>query len=195
MMTEASAPRPTLLSRHRLLPLALAAAALLLFSRIVHAQGARPTVGEILTPVEVALAAGAFGVLDGDEAVGEAGMELRFAGAAARLFGERVWLEPAVGLTTNADGVLYGYAGFRMPFELGGGWRLVPQWAVGIYERNDGKDLGGAVEFRSGIELALRLGERQTVGLVVYHLSNAGIYRPNPGVESLAAVWSIRPGG
>lgn len=138
-----------------------------------------------------ALSAGAFNVLNEDTSA-EGGFELRlrpyYEGA-----GELAWvLRPAAGGMINTEGGLYGYAGFRLELPLGERWLLVPQTAAGIYDRGDGKELGGSVQFRSGLELCYRLGEGHALGAVFYHLSNAGLERPNPGSESLALVWSWR---
>ena len=44
-------------------------------------------------------------------------------------------------------------------------------------------DLGGANEFRSGIEVAYHLENGMRLGLGWDHLSNLEIYARNPGVE------------
>lgn len=139
----------------------------------------------------VALSAGLSRVLDGDRSA-EAGFELRlrplWEGTA-----ERPWIvRPAVGAMATSDEAIYGYAGFRLEIPLSDRWLLTPQTAAGYYERGDGKELGGSVQFRSGLELAYRLNAAHSVGAVFYHLSNAGLERPNPGSESLVVFWSWR---
>lgn len=138
-----------------------------------------------------ALSAGVFNVLN-DADTGEGGFEVRF-----RPLFEGTWARPwvlgtALGAMANTDGGLYGYAGFRLEVPVGERWLLVPQTAAGVYDRGDGKDIGGSIQFRSGLELAYRLTEAHSLGAVFYHLSNAGLERPNPGSESLALVWSWR---
>lgn len=138
-----------------------------------------------------ALSAGVFNVLDADSSA-EGGFELRLRPLYEGV-GERAWvLRPAAGAMANTDGGLYGYAGFRLELPLGERWLLVPQTAAGVFDRGDGKELGGSIQFRSGLELCYRLDEAHTLGVVFYHLSNAGLERPNPGSESLALVWSWR---
>jgi hypothetical protein len=139
----------------------------------------------------IGLSAGTFNVLNSDSSA-EAGFELR-----VRPFyegtGERGWiLRPAVGGMATTDGGIYGYAGFRLELPLGERWLLVPQTAAGLYDRGDAKELGGSIQFRSGLELSYRLTEAHSLGAVFYHLSNAGLEEPNPGSESLALVWSWR---
>jgi hypothetical protein len=93
----------------------------------------------------------------------------------------------------TAQGSLYVYGGFRFDLPLGERWLVSPQWAAGLYYYAGGRDLGGALEFRSGIELSRRLGERSRLGLTLYHLSNAGLYSRNPGTESLLLTYRTRP--
>lgn len=139
-----------------------------------------------------ALSAGVFNVFN-DETSTEGGFELRirplWEGVAAG--DERPWLvRPAAGAMATSEGALYGYAGFRLELPLGERWTLVPQTAAGVYDRGDDKDLGGSLQFRSGVELYYSLGREHRVGIVFYHLSNAGFDRPNPGSESLILQWS-----
>lgn len=135
------------------------------------------------------LSAGAFNVLN-SETSGEAGFELRlrplWEGLAAR-----PWvLRPAAGAMATTEGALYGYAGFRLELPAGERWILVIQSAAGAYDRGDDKDLGGSIQFRSGLEVAYRVTPGHRAGVVFYHLSNAGLERPNPGSESLVLYWS-----
>lgn len=139
----------------------------------------------------VGLSAGVFNVLNSDHTA-EGGFELRLRPLLEGT-GRRAWvLRPAAGAMANGDGGVYGYAGFRLEIPLGERWLLVPQTAAGVYDRGDGKELGGSVQFRSGLELSYRLSEAHSLGAVFYHLSNAGLEEPNPGSESLALVWSWR---
>jgi hypothetical protein len=99
-----------------------------------------------------------------------------------------------VGGRATSDGALYAYAGFRFDVPLGGAWRFTPQWATGLYYYPPGgHSLGGLVEFRSGVELSRRIGSGGRVGLLFYHLSNAGFYERNPGSESLVLTYTARP--
>lgn len=103
-----------------------------------------------------------------------------------------VGLRPNVGAMVHAESGGYLFAGLRRDFELGSAWGLSLGFAAGLFEDGDGIDLGGAVEFRSSIEIFARLGERSRLGLDFYHLSNAGIYEPNPGANSLVLVYGRR---
>ena len=62
---------------------------------------------------------------------------------------------------------------------------------TGLYSRGTGVDLGGPIEFRSGIELAYRLEDGLRLGLGWDHRSNLEIYPSNPGVEMVHLRLSI----
>ena len=55
---------------------------------------------------------------------------------------------------------------------------------TGIYFENGGADLGGPIEFRSGIEIGYENRAGWRYALSYDHRSNADIYSPNPGVET-----------
>jgi hypothetical protein len=143
-------------------------------------------------PVAITASAGQFNVRNQDPLC-ETGWEVRFAPHHFR------WLPhwapdpmPTVGGMATSRGALYVYGGFHFDMPLGEGWRVSPQWASGLYYHGDGRDLGGILEFRSGIELSRQVGKGR-VGLLLYHLSNAGFYSRNPGTESLVLTYTARP--
>lgn len=143
---------------------------------------------------EIHASAGSFNVLNHDP-LPEAGWEVSFAPRRFQWLPRWVpELAPTVGAMATSDGSLYAYAGFRWELPLGEDWQLTPQWATGLYYTHpDGRSLGGLLEFRSGIELSRRVGRRGRVGLLIYHLSNAGFYERNPGSESLVVTYTGRP--
>lgn len=100
-------------------------------------------------------------------------------------------LAPMIGAFVTTDGGAYGYGGFLWPFEVAPRWYLIPEVAVGAYAHGGGKDLGGVLEFRSGLEVAYELDNKARVGLGFHHLSNASIYEDNPGVETLTVHYSF----
>ncbi len=104
-------------------------------------------------------------------------------------------LRPIVGANVNTDSSVYGYAGLNMEVPiLSNQLYLIPNFAVGAYAKGDGKDLGGALEFRSGIEIAYEMENKHRVGVALNHLSNAGIYDKNPGVENVILTYSVPTG-
>jgi len=129
-----------------------------------------------------------------DDTRAHLGAELRFPPLRYRWFPRFLpGLSPTAGALFAARGTLYGYAGVRADLPLGGTWELSPQFAAGIYSHGKGINLGGAVEYRSGIEISRAFGSRRRAGLLLFHLSNAGFYRNNPGTEGLVFTWSLRP--
>ena len=115
----------------------------------------------------------------------EAGLELRRATALENL---------AIlgGITGNSDGGVWVYGGARYDLTMGSYWSLAPGFAVTLYEKGDGKELGQTLEFRSSIELARRISDRFRVGFVFYHLSNASLSETNPGANSAVLSFAFR---
>ena len=101
-------------------------------------------------------------------------------------------LTPAVGVSANEDQGFWIYGVLRYDYRLSERWVVTPHVGVSVYEQGDGKDLGGPVEFRTGLEIACRL-RRGRLGILFYHLSNAGLYDHNPGSNSLALSWAFSP--
>ncbi len=146
---------------------------------------------------EWAVLAGVFDVGTGDE-TGEVGAEARFRKLRLPLGSLELPLEPAAGAMVTGDGAAYAHLSLRLALKdlwrapWPERWRVVPFLGVGVYEEGDGKDLGGAVEFRSGVEVSYRAGRNWWLGATLYHLSNAVIYDSNPGQESLVFTVSWR---
>lgn len=92
------------------------------------------------------------------------------------------------GLAGTDDQAVWGYLGASYRWEPNGKWRLRPGFAVSFFDQGDGKDLGGVIEFRSSLEATYPVASKLRLGLMVYHLSNAGIYDLNPGANSLVFV-------
>ena len=141
-------------------------------------------------PREAVVSFGKYGPFRGQEEV-EAGWEFHFE---PRRFSflPRSWPEivPVAGGMTTGLGTLYAYAGLRADIPLKERWVLSPTWGTGVYYFADGRDLGGALEFRSGLELSYQLDWGDRIGVCLYHLSNSAIYRRNPGSESLVLTYT-----
>ena len=56
---------------------------------------------------------------------------------------------------------------------------------AGLYRAGSGVDLGGPIEFRSGIEVGYESADGWRFGLSYDHRSNAGLYESNLGLETL----------
>lgn len=126
--------------------------------------------------------AGSFDVLD--ENTPNFGLEYR---------GESFWrdLLPIAGVQVNTDGGLYGYVGLNYDWQFTDRWYLTPTLAVGAYDDNSSEDLGGWLEFRSGIEISHRFENAHRLGLAFHHISNASIYDENPGTEQVMLTYSV----
>lgn len=143
-------------------------------------------------PTAVAANLGTFEVLDSVSAY-EMGWELHYAPRRFRLLPR--WapeLMPTTGVTATSRGVIYPYVGFRFEVPLGDRWVLSPGSAAGLYYRAHGKNLGGALEFRTHVELSYQLPWDGRIGISFYHLSNGGLFDFNPGTESAVLTYTAK---
>ena len=122
-----------------------------------------------------------------DEKPVEGGLQYRFAGFSLGPFE----LTPAVGLAATENENVWVYGALRYDFELSARWVLTPTLGVSLYDEGDGKDLGGPIEFLTGLEVAYRFASGSRLGVWFYHLSNAGLYDDNPGANSLVLTWAF----
>ncbi len=120
----------------------------------------------------------------------EVGVEYRFAGLKVPKLPVSMALRPTVGVAGTEDGNAWIYGGLRLDLKLGG-LVVTPQFAVSLYEDGDGRDLGGVLEFRSGLEISFSFGVGPRIGILFYHLSNADYYDFNPGSNSLVLTLSL----
>lgn len=103
-----------------------------------------------------------------------------------------VWrIQPILGVLGSEESMRYGYAGLRREFWVGRGRLLLaPYTGAGYYDREEGPNLGGSFQFRSGLEVGFRFAAGWRLGASLYHLSNAGTEDPNPGTEAVVFVLS-----
>ena len=102
---------------------------------------------------------------------------------------------PTLGFNVTTDGSRYGYGGFNWDVPvIGNELYIIPNFMVGLYGEGDGKDLGGAIEFRSGLEVAYQMPNEHRIGIAINHISNASIYDKNPGSETLLINYSMPVG-
>lgn len=126
---------------------------------------------------------GVFDVHD-DETSTQFGLEYRFADIG---YG----LRPTVGANADDESAAYVYGGLNWDLPLGYNFTFTPNFMVGLYHEGGGKDLGGALEFRSGLELSYAFENQSRVGVAYNHISNASIYDRNPGAETLLINYQI----
>lgn len=102
-------------------------------------------------------------------------------------------ISPVIGAAATSVGATYLRAGFGRDFPLGRRWTTHLGFAGNLYFEGDaGKRLGGALEFRSVIDLSYQVAPDLRVGLALAHLSNGGLGRFNPGVETLCLTFAWR---
>ncbi len=111
--------------------------------------------------------------------------------------GEYVWggLRPAIGINVTSDSAVYGYVGGFYDWFFYDKLYVSPNFMIGAYAQGDGKDLGHALEFRSGLELGYEFSNAQRASVAFNHISNASIGDKNPGVETLLFNYSVPLGG
>jgi hypothetical protein len=96
-------------------------------------------------------------------------------------------IQPFAGADLGEDRSRYVYLGVLRVLPLGWRLRLTPSLGVGHFA--DGTfTLGYPLEFRSGVELGVRLPWSLEVGAAVHHVSNGGLGRLNPGSEQVVVV-------
>lgn len=101
-------------------------------------------------------------------------------------------LRPVIGAFGTSESAAYGYVGINwdvalLPQQL----YIIPNFAVGAYKEGDGQQLGGALEFRSGIEVDYQFPNEHRLGVALNHISNASLYKHNPGEENVIVTYSI----
>ena len=149
--------------------------------------GALPGPAWAQDPDFLTFGAGAFDYND-DDTAGVVSLEY--------LSAKRLWLlQPLAGFMVTFDGGVYGYAGLGLDVFLGRRIVVTPSFSVGLYGEGDGKDLGHVVEFRSAIQIAYRFNDRSRLGIMLHHLSNAGIDDTNPGANTIMLTYSRPLGG
>jgi lipid A 3-O-deacylase len=99
---------------------------------------------------------------------------------------------PLLGMMVFGDGSAYIFGGFNIFEQVGKRFNVIPNFAVGGFHNGGKKDLGGALEFRSGIEIGYWVFDKLMAGIAFHHISNASIYKENPGTETLSLIISVR---
>ena len=136
-----------------------------------------------IDPDFITLGVGGFDVND-DQTSGQVEIQARL--------NTRFWIfKPQVGMFITAEEGFYAYLGIMTDLFFGGRFVISPSFGIGANHEGEGKQLGGAMEFRSAIEFAYRFADRSRFGIQVGHLSNAGIYEENPGTEFAILNYSI----
>lgn len=95
------------------------------------------------------------------------------------------------GFMFTGHGANHFYTGVYYNFYVHDIIVITPSFAPGLYLENDSKRLFYPIEFRSQIEVSVKLLSNTRVGFSFNHISNAGLGDENPGVESFAVTYTI----
>jgi len=113
----------------------------------------------------------------------ESGEEIYYRRDTGTAFGpfQGVW-----GLSASTDGEFWIGAGHAYTVNLFNQRSYLQFHAMtGLYENGSGANLGGAIQFRSGVEIGYKARNGTRIGLGFDHRSNAGLDSPNPGLETV----------
>tara|TARA_R110001583_G_C5603243_1_gene404677 strand:- start:597 stop:1277 length:681 start_codon:yes stop_codon:yes gene_type:complete len=171
---------PNVLNRYKRLT-ELLCLLLVLFSPSANASDATP-------PADVAMlnfTLGKVGIADNIDTPLRYGIEYRMRALST-------WkVIPAFGFAHAESSASFLYTDLRHDFWLTDRWVAIPSFGVGAFDDGDDIQLGKELEFRSGIEIAYRFHKQYRIGIALFHLSNGGLGRKNPGTESLVMSLSI----
>lgn len=134
-------------------------------------------------PARLKLGVGYFDIFDDNDAFD----------VKAEIHSNREWamIHPFIGLDVNSDGGIWGGFGLAADLDLSDQWVVTPSTSVGLWHEGNSKDLGGVIEFKSGLELAYKFGGGHRLGMELTHTSNASIYDENPGAEVLSVNYHL----
>jgi hypothetical protein len=84
-------------------------------------------------------------------------------------------VRPIYGLAVSREGAVLGTVGVHASFQLGA-VEVTPHFSLGLWQDGEGSfDEDELIQFRTGIDAFLPLSPDVSLGLGVYHVSNAGI--------------------
>ena len=125
---------------------------------------------------------GYFDVAQKDDTAAQFGLEYRYKDI---YYG----LRPGAGLNFTSDDAVYAYGGLFWDIYPLRNVVFTPNFSAGLYDHGNGKKLGSAIEFRSGLELSYQFENESRLGMAFNHVSNASIGNHNPGVETLLVIY------
>lgn len=134
--------------------------------------------------LSLAITHAAFDVLQQSQPSVEKRIELR-KGISDNDFGQ------FAGIMFTGHGANHFYTGLYYNFYLYDIIVITPSFAPGLYLENNSRKLFYPIEFRSQIEVSVKLLSNTRIGFSFNHISNAGLGEANPGVESFAVKYII----
>ena len=96
---------------------------------------------------------------------------------------------PITGGFISGNSSVYLYTGVQALYDLGP-LKIIPSFAPGYYEAGNGKNLGGALEFKSEIKIGVDLFKNTNLGYSYSHISNNDWGDVNPGSDNQSVIFS-----
>jgi hypothetical protein len=114
-------------------------------------------------------------------------------GAEYRFGGRYFWnSRPVIGLAVTPHRTAYGYGGLRFSLALPHHLEVASDFALAVYSRGNGKDLGSAKEFYFETSVAYRFANDTRIELAARHLSHDGLFSSNdPGTDMFAVSFAF----
>ena len=96
---------------------------------------------------------------------------------------------PVTGGFVTGKSSIYLYTGIEGQYGVGP-LKILPSFTPGYYEKGDGKDLGGVLEFKSEIKIGFDIFENSKIGYSYSHISNNNWGDINPGTDNQQIAFS-----
>tara|TARA_Y100000591_G_C21437483_1_gene499844 strand:+ start:116 stop:619 length:504 start_codon:yes stop_codon:yes gene_type:complete len=139
--------------------------------------------------VNISFYTGTFDVIDkeGDDQTSLFGMEHKN----PELFRDTFFgkFKPITGAFVTGDSSIYLYTGIEGDYGVGP-IKILPSFSPGYYEKGNGKDLGGVLEFKSEIKVGLDIFENSKISYSYSHISNNDWGNTNPGTDNQQITFS-----
>ena len=104
-------------------------------------------------------------------------------------------VQPIFGASLAANGSAWLGAGAGITWRSAtSGIFLRVSSMAGLHRLGNGPDLGGALQFRTGLEFGVRPQNGFEYGVGMDHRSNAGIKKPNPGLNTIYVFLTLPKG-
>ena len=96
---------------------------------------------------------------------------------------------PVTGGMITGKGAAYIYTGVEAEYDLGP-VRILPSFTPGYYEKDNGKNLGDVLEFKSQIKVGFDVFKDSQIGYSYSHISNNDWGDVNPGSDNQSLTFS-----
>ena len=102
-------------------------------------------------------------------------------------------IKPLWGLTTTSDGAFHVYLGLWADIHFfSNSIVITPSFSPCFVQQGEkGKTLYSTTQFKSQVELSFILQDESRINIILNHISNAGITKLNPGVETIGISYLI----